>query len=138
MAIDDDDGDDNNNGVDDMVEVAGPDTDSDGTPDTIDAFPGDPTESVDSDADGVGNNADVFPLDPMESMDTDADGVGDNADAFPNDPTETIDINLENAGKPQGMPLPPPLGKILRGALGLLSPYLGVISKVQCRAKKRN
>lgn len=35
------------------------DTDGDGTPDSLDAFPSDPTEQVDTDSDGTGNNADT-------------------------------------------------------------------------------
>ena len=57
------------------------DSDGDGVPDVVDAFPNDPAETVDSDGDGVGDNADVFPNDPMEVADCDNDGVGDNADA---------------------------------------------------------
>ncbi|MFQ5644408.1 MAG: sulfatase-like hydrolase/transferase [Thiogranum sp.] len=69
------------------------DDDNDGVPDTADAFPLDPAESVDTDGDGIGNNADTdddgdgvddtldaFPLDPAESVDTDGDGIGNNAD----------------------------------------------------------
>jgi len=56
------------------------DSDGDGVPDSLDAFPNDPTETTDSDGDGVGDNSDAFPDDPNESVDTDADGVGDNAD----------------------------------------------------------
>lgn len=70
------------------------DSDGDGVPDTQDAFPLDPNETVDTDGDGIGNNADddddndevpdamdAFPLDPQESIDTDGDGVGNNADS---------------------------------------------------------
>ncbi len=90
----------NNNGVDDLIETTTPDPDSDGdgVPDSIDAFPNDPTESVDSDADGVGDNGDAFPTDPTESADSDSDGVGDNADAFPTDPTETVDSDGDGVG----------------------------------------
>ena len=56
------------------------DSDGDGVPDSLDAFPNDPSETTDSDGDGVGDNGDAFPDDPNESVDTDADGVGDNAD----------------------------------------------------------
>jgi hypothetical protein len=69
------------------------DSDGDGVPDSDDAFPVDPYESLDTDGDGVGNNADSdddgdgyvddddsFPLDPSEWLDSDGDGVGDNAD----------------------------------------------------------
>ncbi|MCW1914956.1 hypothetical protein OJ996_15310 [Luteolibacter sp. GHJ8] len=43
-----------------------PDYDQDGVPDEVDAFPGDPAESVDSDGDGIGNHAD--PDDDNDSM----------------------------------------------------------------------
>jgi hypothetical protein len=69
------------------------DSDGDGTPDNIDAFPLDPTETTDTDGDGIGNNADIdddgdgtndsedaFPLDATEALDTDGDGIGNNAD----------------------------------------------------------
>lgn len=69
------------------------DRDGDGVPDSMDAFPNDPNESLDTDGDGIGNNADddddgdgvndsqdAFPLDPAESIDTDGDGIGNNAD----------------------------------------------------------
>ncbi|MCK4704062.1 MAG: thrombospondin type 3 repeat-containing protein [Gammaproteobacteria bacterium] len=100
------------------------DGDGDGVPDTSDAFPLDPTETVDTDLDGIGNNADTdddndgtpditdaFPLDPTETVDTDLDGIGNNADtdddndgtpditdAFPLDPTETVDTDLDGIG----------------------------------------
>ncbi len=35
------------------------DSDSDGTPDSADAFPADPSEQLDTDLDGIGNNADT-------------------------------------------------------------------------------
>ncbi len=102
----------------------GPDSDRDGVPDSIDAFPFDPNESVDTDDDGVGDNADddddgdgvddvddEFPLDPDEAFDTDGDGTGNNADedddndgvpdtedAFPLDPNETRDCNGNGVG----------------------------------------
>ena len=56
------------------------DSDSDGVPDTSDAFPFDPTETADSDSDSVGDNSDAFPNDSRETLDTDSDGVGNNAD----------------------------------------------------------
>jgi hypothetical protein len=74
------------------------DTDGDGVPDALDAFPNDPTETADSDGDGVGDNGDAFPNDPAETVDTDGDGVGDNGDAFPNDPTETLDTDGDGIG----------------------------------------
>jgi hypothetical protein len=43
------------------------DSDGDGYPDDIDAFPDDPNEWKDSDGDGVGDNADEFPFDPKRT-----------------------------------------------------------------------
>ena len=87
------------------------DSDGDGTPDAMDAFPADPAEDTDTDGDGIGNvadpdddgdgiddNSDAFPLDPTESADTDGDGVGNNADAFPLDPTESVDTDGDGVG----------------------------------------
>lgn len=45
-----------------------PDSDGDGVPDLLDAFPNDPTETTDTDGDGIGNNADP---------DDDGDGIPD-------------------------------------------------------------
>ncbi|CAH0526553.1 AAA family ATPase [Vibrio hippocampi] len=69
------------------------DTDQDGVPDVVDAFPDDAREQYDLDGDGTGDNADLdddndgtsdvddlFPTDPTESLDTDGDGVGNNTD----------------------------------------------------------
>ena len=56
------------------------DRDGDGTPDSDDAFPDNPSESKDTDEDGLGDNSDAFPTDPLEHLDTDGDGIGDNAD----------------------------------------------------------
>ncbi|MFK8030116.1 MAG: PA14 domain-containing protein [Gammaproteobacteria bacterium] len=87
-------------GVDDILITAADDIDSDGdgVPDNLDAFPNDPNETTDSDNDGVGDNADAFPNDPNETADSDGDGVGDNADAFPNDPSETTDSDNDGVG----------------------------------------
>ena len=70
------------------------DTDGDGVPDSLDAFPMDANETSDNDGDGVGDNADTdddndgvsdqedaFPFDSGASNDTDADGI---ADAYDN------------------------------------------------------
>ena len=65
-------------GVPDIIDT---DDDGDGTLDTADDLPLNPTERVDTDEDGVGDNTDAFLEDPTESADTDEDGVGDNADA---------------------------------------------------------
>lgn len=62
------------------------DSDGDGVPDALDAFPNDPTETTDTDGDGVGDNGDAFPTNPNETTDSDGDGLGDNNDPFPNDP----------------------------------------------------
>ncbi len=77
------------------------DTDGDGVPDLLDAFPLDPTETKDSDGDGVGDNKDVFPLNSSETKDSDGDGVGDNQDVFPLDPTETKDSDGDGIGDNQ-------------------------------------
>ncbi len=87
------------------------DADGDGVPNSDDAFPEDPTETVDTDGDGVGDNgdpdddgdgvddtADEFPLDPQETEDSDEDGTGDNGDAFPEDPQETTDTDDDGVG----------------------------------------
>ena len=100
------------------------DTDGDGVPDYLDAFPVDPTESLDTDGDGIGNNADmdddndglVDSLDPnpLEAdafddadgdgipnyldLDDDNDGVTDVEDAFPFDPTEIRDSDGDGVG----------------------------------------
>lgn len=100
------------------------DTDGDGIPDYLDAFPFDAGEQSDSDNDGIGNNADpdddndtepdltdAFPLNPREQHDTDLDGVGNNSDddddndgtkddmdEFPLDHTEFIDSDGDGIG----------------------------------------
>ena len=96
------------------------DTDSDGTNDSLDAFPLDSNEYLDTDGDGVGDNSDEcpedkrdfvdtdgdkicdksdpFPDNPNEWQDSDGDGYGDNSDAFPNDPLKSLDyeeVSLE-------------------------------------------
>ncbi len=104
--------------------ATGPDTDRDGIPDAVDAFPFDPTETVDTDSDGIGDHADTdddgdgvpdaqdkYPLDSAESADADGDGIGNNADtdddndgvpdaqdAFPLDPAESKDSNGNGIG----------------------------------------
>ena len=101
-----------------------PDTDHDGVPDAIDAFPGSASEYLDTDGDGVGNNEDGdddndgvtdredgVPLDRFESIDTDGDGVGnvgdldddsdgvlDVFDAFPLDAQEQADSDGDGIG----------------------------------------
>ncbi len=87
----------NGNGVDDLIESTA-DTDGDGYPDVVDAFPSDPSEWLDTDGDGVGDNSDAFPSDPSETLDSDGDGVGDNTDAFPSDSSETVDSDGDGIG----------------------------------------
>jgi len=43
------------------------DSDEDGVPDSQDAFPDNPADSVDSDGDGVGDNTDLFPGQPFST-----------------------------------------------------------------------
>ncbi len=100
------------------------DDDNDGTPDTEDDFPLDPTEDTDTDNDGTGDNEDTdddgdgtpdtedaFPLDPTEDTDTDNDGTGDNEDTdddgdgtpdteddFPLDKNEDTDTDEDGTG----------------------------------------
>ena len=82
-----------NVGADIIVEDTSGDTDTDGVPDAVDAFPLDSSETLDTDSNGIGNNADTdddgdgvddavdaFPLDSSETLDTDSDGIGNNAD----------------------------------------------------------
>ncbi|HSC75037.1 MAG TPA: thrombospondin type 3 repeat-containing protein [Pseudomonadales bacterium] len=66
------------------------DTDNDGVPDSIDALPGDATESVDTDRDGTGNNADT---------DDDNDAIEDGADNCPliSNPAQT-DADADGLG----------------------------------------
>ena len=104
------------------------DSDGDGIPDSDDAFPLDPNESLDTDRDGVGDNADsdddgdgvsdygdAFPTNPGESLDSDGDGVGNNADLdddgdgyddtddlFPLDASEWSDTDGDGVGDNAG------------------------------------
>ena len=75
----------------------------DGSPDEIDAFPNDPTQSADTDGDGFGddpfgNRPDMFPDDSSEWYDFDGDEVGNNADDFPLDPTQWEDADGDGYG----------------------------------------
>ena len=63
------------------------DDDNDGTPDTQDAFPEDPNETIDTDSDGIGNNAD---------LDDDDDGISDIQEQI--DGTNTLDADTDNDG----------------------------------------
>jgi hypothetical protein len=74
------------------------DSDGDGVPDRLDAFPHDSTETKDSDGDNWGDNHDMFPFDPLEWTDLDGDGHGDNSDLYPEDPTEWADYDGDGWG----------------------------------------
>ncbi|MDZ7870596.1 MAG: S8 family serine peptidase [Rheinheimera sp.] len=117
-------GGDNDVDSDGILNDADTDNDNDSVPDSSDAMPYNPTETIDSDQDGLGNNADpdddndgtpdvgdAFPLDPTETLDTDKDGIGNNADpdddndgvadtadAFPLDPKESVDTDKDGIG----------------------------------------
>ena len=66
-------GGDNDVDSDGILNGADTDNDNDSIPDSSDAMPYNPAETLDSDQDGLGNNADP---------DDDNDGVADTADAF--------------------------------------------------------
>jgi hypothetical protein len=71
------------------------DTDADGYPDEVDAFPSDPTEWFDTDDDGYGDNSDAFINNSNEWLDTDEDGMGNNADPDDdNDGVSDIDEDI--------------------------------------------
>jgi len=72
-----------------LAGITGSDSDGDGLPNLLDAFPSDSNEQSDSDGDGIGNNAD---------KDDDNDGVEDTADAFPYDPSESVDTDGDGIG----------------------------------------
>ncbi|GHA17988.1 hypothetical protein GCM10008090_29650 [Arenicella chitinivorans] len=50
---------------------------------------------VDSDNDGVPDHLDAFPFDPNEQSDSDGDGLGDNRDPRPNTPESIIVLTAE-------------------------------------------
>ena len=59
-------------------DLCDPDIDGDGTANTVDLFPFDPTENADGDSDGVGDNGDNCPATPNPGQeDADGDGIGD-------------------------------------------------------------
>jgi hypothetical protein len=74
------------------------DSDKDGYPDAVDAFPNDPKEWKDTDNDTHGDNSDAFPSDPKEWLDSDNDSHGDNSDRFPFDKTEWKDSDNDTYG----------------------------------------
>ena len=84
------------------------DSDLDGTPDTVDIFPTEPTQDSDSDGDGYGDNlsgvnGDAFPYDSTQHMDSDGDGYGDNllgnnSDAFPQNQEQWLDSDGDGYG----------------------------------------
>ena len=55
------------------------DSDQDGIPDSLDAFPADPNDAYDYDGDGIGDSSD---------SDRDGDGIDNATDFFPNDPAQ--------------------------------------------------
>ncbi len=82
------------------------DTDGDGVPDAVDAFPADDSEWKDTDGDLAGDNADTdddgdgepdasdrFPQDSTEIADADEDGAGDNRDEFDADLANYFDLD---------------------------------------------
>ena len=68
-----------------VVGQRAPDTDSDGLRDDVD---------TDDDNDGVPDSEDAFPLDPSESVDTDGDDIGNNAD--PDDDNDGVNDGGDN------------------------------------------
>ena len=84
------------------------DSDLDGTPDTVDIFPTEPTQDSDSDGDGYGDNlsgadGDAFPYDSTQHIDSDGDGYGDNSlgnssDAFPLNSEQWLDTDGDGYG----------------------------------------
>ena len=84
------------------------DNDYDAVADSLDAFPGDPTQWSDSDGDGYGDNPDgndpdAFPVERTQWQDADGDGFGDNpygesADEFPQNPNEWFDSDGDGSG----------------------------------------
>lgn len=71
------------------------DTDGDTSPDEIDAFPSDPTETVDTDSDGIGNNADTDDDDDGHSDEVEITAGTDPLDATstPSDTNVGIEVS---------------------------------------------
>ena len=82
------------------------DSDGDGVPDNIDAFPNDPAASVDTDGDGLPDrwNPGYFAEDStstpalIKDMDDDGDGVLDSVDQRPLDASEAFDFDGDGIG----------------------------------------
>jgi hypothetical protein len=73
-------------------QLANPDADGDGLPDSVETGTGIYVDSTntgtdpnlaDTDGDGLSDSVDLFPNDGTETVDTDGDGVGDNGDVHP-------------------------------------------------------
>ena len=94
-----------------VTAVSPSDSDGDGVPDSLDAFPNNSTEWGDNDGDNIGDNADTdddndnvsdsdelrLNTNPLVA-DTDGDGVNDGLDAFPLDRTEWTDADNDGLG----------------------------------------
>jgi len=96
------------------------DSDHDGYPDIIDAFPLDPTEWLDTDHDGIGNNADP---------DDDNDGLPDALDPFPLDPLNIPEGQVPNPNAefaPQPIAYMPDLAGMHARTMTFEEPPLGI------------
>jgi len=96
------------------------DSDHDGYPDIIDAFPLDPAEWIDTDHDGLGNNADP---------DDDNDGLPDAVDPFPLDPLNMPEGQRPNPNAefaPQPIAFMPDLAGMHRRTMFFEEPPLGI------------
>jgi len=91
-----------------LVRLFDIDSDDDGSVDSQDEFPYDPTQTSDADGDGhgdnaEGNNGDHFPDNPTQWDDADGDGWGDNPngtdyDAFPDNYQQHADSDGDGYG----------------------------------------
>ena len=59
---------------------------------------------LDTDGDGITDELDAFPGDPNETLDSDDDGVGDNSDVYPNDPSKWEETNDEDSDSNESIP----------------------------------